>query len=130
MAAQMNKVSSRDQKAMAAQVNQVVDSFSAAIDSAFEAELDYIKEELRNNKPMAYTLSGLLKNKSLAALLDGTARAEADAALSQGKLASPGGQKLMKLRQSVTKWKHLAHQPEAMMKVLHAIEPTIFGAGR
>ena len=43
------------------EADQVVAAFSQALDSAFEAEVEYIVGELRKNRDLTHCLSGMLK---------------------------------------------------------------------
>ena len=52
------------------EADQVVAAFSQALDSAFEAEVEYIVGELRQNRALTHGLSGMLKADTLQALLD------------------------------------------------------------
>jgi hypothetical protein len=78
----------------------VQSGFGAVTQIAIEAELEYIKTELRKNQPLMYTISGLLKNDTLCALLDGRLNVDQDEPTEKKP-------KLLMLRSSFKKFKNI-----------------------
>ena len=79
------KVSSRDARTALNYAATMAEVFRDAGELAQERELNFVCEELRENEPLLYRLSGYLKDGSLVALLDGRRNATVQEA--QGQLA-------------------------------------------
>ena len=111
------------------EADQVVAAFSQALDSAFEAEVEYIVGELRKNRDLAHCLSGMLKADTLQALLDGRLRAEqlANSSGAQPDTNARGG--ITKLRSATIRFEHLKTQPTVVLRLLRKILPEHFPAG-
>ena len=88
------------------EADQVVAAFSQALDSAFEAEVEYIVGELRKNRDLTHCLSGMLKADTLQALLDGRLRAE-KLANSSGAQPASSQKAVTKLRSAAVRFEHL-----------------------
>ena len=113
----------REQKRLDDQAETMMQSFSAAVDGAFETEVAYISDQLRKNKALAYTISGLLKNDTLAALLDGRLRA-AHSQAADGAATKTEAPK--KLRAGAKKWAHLKRQVALIVEILKDLLPSHF----
>ena len=70
--------------------DQVVAASSQALDTAFEAEIEYIVGELRKNRDLTHCLSGMLKADTLQALPDGRLRGELSANARSAQPANAG----------------------------------------
>ena len=70
--------------------DQVVAAFSQALDSAFEAEVEYIADAFRKNRGLTHCLSGMLKAYTIQSLLDGRLRGELSANASGAQPARSG----------------------------------------
>ena len=98
--------------------SEIVSSINQVIDEAFEAEIVYITGELRKNRPLTYTLAGVLKNDGLTALLDGRQQKESP--------ATGQPRKGWKLRATCKRFKGLVDTKGAMEKVLVTLRPDMF----
>ena len=74
--AEQHTPSKADAKKAETAADQVIAAFSQALDTAFEAEIEYIVDALRKNRDLTHCLSGMLKADTLQALLDGRLRTE------------------------------------------------------
>ena len=104
------------------EADQVVAACSQALDSAFEAEVEYIVGELRNNRDLTHCLSGMLKADTLQALLDGRLRAE-QLASSSGAQRDTSTRGIRKLRGATFRFEHLKTQPQVVLRILRKILP-------
>ena len=109
--------------------DQVVAAFSQALDSAFEAEVEYIVGALRKNRGLTHCLSGMLKADTLQALLDGRLRAEQLATSSGAQPETNAGRGITKLRSATSRFEHLKTQPTVVLRLLRKILPEHFPAG-
>ena len=110
------------------EAGQVVAAFSQALDSAFEAEVEYIVGELRKNRDLAHCLGGMLKADTLQALLDGRLRAE-ELANSSGTQPASHQKAVTKLRSAAVRFEHLNLQPAVVLRLLRKILPGHFPDG-
>ena len=103
------------------EADQVVAAFSQALDSAFEAEVEYIVGALRQNRDLTHCLSGMLKSDALQALLDGRLRAgqldTSSGAQPQPNARGPG---ITKLRSATIRFEHLKTQPTVVLRLFCA----------
>ena len=93
----------------------LIEAFSSASDTALEAEINGVMEELRANPKLLHVLSGFVKNNKLTALLDGTLKAE--------DLNTPKKGPAKFVRNASKKFKHLKDQPWLVDAILMAIDP-------
>ena len=110
------------------EADQVVAAFRQALDSAFEAEVEYIVGELRKNRDLTHCLSGMLKADTLQALLDGRLRAE-QLANSSGAQPDTSARGVTKLRTATFRFEHLKTQPTVVLRISRNILPEHFPAG-
>jgi hypothetical protein len=110
----------RSQKKQDADTNSVISSFARTIDESFQAEVEYITGELKKNRSLTYTLSGLLKNDGLIALLDGRLVG------SQSAASSPKANSKRRLKAGATKFKHLVDVKGIIGEVLKRLLPKVF----
>ena len=110
------------------EADQVVAAFSQALDSAFEAEVEYIVGELHQNRALTHCLSGMLRADTLQALLDGRLRAE-QLANSSGAQPDTSARGITKLRAATFRFEHLKTQPPVVLRILRKILPDHFPAG-
>lgn len=99
---------------------EIQKSFSAALDEAFESELDYVIAALRQNRQLTYAISGLIKNDGLTALLDG--RLDSGSQPESPTKKSP----VRKIRAACKRFKHFAQQPCLVDDVLQHLMPSRF----
>jgi hypothetical protein len=99
---------------------EVIASFGNAIDEAFASEIQYIVSELQKNKPLTYTLSGLLKKDSLVALLDGRLQAASAAASSQRPARADV---VRRLRSTATRFRHILETKGVVDDIIKKVMP-------
>ena len=112
--------SAREQKKNEQNADKVTAGLSLVLDEAMETELAYVMNQLRQKPGIMYTLAALLKSDSLQALLDG----KTTKALSS---AAPAV-KILALRKTSKRFKHISDQPAVVTDVLKALEPGWFHA--
>ena len=108
-------VSAREQKKTEKDADAVTTGFALVMDEAVETELAYVTNQLRQKPGITHTLAALLKSNSLQALLDGNT--------TKALSASKPGVKVMTLRKTSKRFKHLAEQPAVITDLLQTLEP-------
>ena len=109
------KTSARELKKHEQNADKVTSGLALVLDEAMETELAYVMSQLRQKPGVMYTLAALLKSDSLQALLDGkTTKALTNVAPVV---------KVMALRKSSKKYKHLSDQPAVLTEILKTLEP-------
>ena len=104
--------------------DSMVASFAAAGNEAFESAFSGLTAQLRNNEPLVWRLSAIMKNPVLVALLDGSLTDPQE----EGVPTPPSSSKKRKmLRQAAKKFKHLTTPPNLVLTALQALAPNTFG---
>ena len=125
--AEQHTPSKADAKKAETAADQVIAAFSQALDTAFEAEIEYIVDALRKNRDLTHCLSGMLKADTLQALLDGrlrTAQGEAPSGAQPEK-----GRHITRLRTTTLRFEHLKSQPSVILRILRRLLPNHFPEG-
>ena len=108
------------------QADKVVAAFSQALDTAFEAEIDYIVGALRKNRELTHGLCGMLKADTIQTLMGGRLRAEAS---SPAAAADRGERQVVRLRSATKRFEQLKTQPAVVLRLLRRILPNHFPEG-
>ena len=102
--------------------DEMTKAFALAADEALEAEVDYLRQMLMANPPLAQTLAGMLKRNVLVALLDG----QLSSATSQNAEASASKKRRIRMiRTGSTKFKHLSNTANLPRDLLFEIVPAL-----
>ena len=116
------KASARQQKQHEKDADKVTTGLKLVLDEAMETELAYVTHQLREKPAIMYTLASLLKSDSLQALLDG----KTTKALTTS--AAAASIKILAIRKSSKKFKHLSDQPAILTDILKTLEPGWYSA--
>ena len=110
------------------EATQIIDSFSSVVNESAEVEIAYVSSKLRENLPLLYTVSGLLKSDSLVALLDGRIKkSQQDQIDSASSQQNKTPERIMPMRFS--KFKDLGGDASAeklVLDVRSTLEPVLF----
>ena len=117
-------VGAKAERDAAKTTNLMLEGFAGAMDAALEAEIECVVQKFRQTPALLYSVAGLMKNDSLTALLDGRGHN-----IMKESANAPLPIKVVKLRRTARKWKHLKEQPAVATKILEALEPDWFVAG-
>lgn len=108
------------------EASQIVGSLGSVVQMAFEKELQYLIEKLRENPPTVYMLSSIFKDDTLTALLANMATgltAATDPAAEKG----PEDASRRRFRSGLKKFRHFGqHCSSFIQEVLRALEPDRF----
>ena len=119
--AQYTTPNKRDEKRLQKQTSEMIEAFAKAGNEAFESCLSSLTSQLRDNEPLVWRLSAIMKNPALVALLDGSLGS------SEATVGTESPSKGRKLRASVLRFKHLQQQPGIAFGVLQKLVPDLFG---
>ena len=111
------KTGKRMEQALDKQAQALIQTVKIARTEAFEAELSELNGKFRTNKPFMFQIAAISKNESLVQLFDGTWDKE-DAPLENLMSPSPQQPSSSKLRQGITKWKHVVAQQPQLVPLL------------